>query len=254
MATPLNIEIKGQGPDLIFIHGWGVNSGAFFPLFPTLSQYRVHYVDLPGYGLSPQAHKSLWLSILAEQLPDNAIWCGWSLGGVLATQMALLFPEKVKALVTIASSPCFMARKDDNWQGIAPEVLAQFNQQLQDNLPQTIARFLAIQAMGSVSAKSDIKQIKSQIMAKPFPQKQALIDGLEILQSVDLRQDINSLTIPWLRIWGKLDGLVPKQIISQLPHTDLIQDVLINKASHAPFISHSEIFINALKNWLSQRK
>ena len=49
--------------------------------------------------------------------------------------------------ITVASSPCFMARED--WPGIAPKVLAGFNQMLAGDFMQTIERFLAIQAMGS---------------------------------------------------------------------------------------------------------
>lgn len=41
------------------IHGWGVNSAAFSPLYELLTEYRVHYVDLPGFGLS-QPEETHW--------------------------------------------------------------------------------------------------------------------------------------------------------------------------------------------------
>lgn len=50
-----------------------------------------------------------------QQAPDKAIWLGWSLGGLVASQIALTHPERVQALVTVASSPCFSAR--DEWPG-----------------------------------------------------------------------------------------------------------------------------------------
>ncbi|ESO54846.1 carboxylesterase BioH, partial [Salmonella enterica subsp. enterica serovar Newport str. VA_R100506907] len=40
-------------------------------------------------------------------------------------------PERVQALVTVASSPCFSAR--EGWPGIKPEILGGFQQQLSDD-------------------------------------------------------------------------------------------------------------------------
>lgn len=55
----LHIETRGKGPDLVMLHGWGVNSTVFTPLYESLSQYRVHYVDLPGFGHSQMVEGSL---------------------------------------------------------------------------------------------------------------------------------------------------------------------------------------------------
>lgn len=71
-----------------------------------------------------------------QQAPDKAIWLGWSLGGLVASQIALTHPERVQALVTVASSPCFSAR--DEWLVIKPDVLAGFQQQLSDDFQRTV--------------------------------------------------------------------------------------------------------------------
>jgi pimeloyl-[acyl-carrier protein] methyl ester esterase len=261
----LHIDTVGsQGQDIVLLHGWGVNNQVFSPLKNALHQYRVHYVDLPGFGLSPNIDGDItqWSQALAEQLPQQAIWIGWSLGGLIASQIAIDYPESVAALVTIASSPCFMAResvmaheKDDStlsWAGIQPDVLAQFSSQLSRDLSRTVERFLAIQAMGSDNPKSDIQQIKSLVLSKPLPTQQGLSQGLDMLAQVDLRATITQIQQPWLRIWGKLDSLVPRKIISSLPSSDNIEDVLLHKASHAPFISHPDAFLNHLLPWITK--
>ncbi|MCL2915168.1 pimeloyl-ACP methyl ester esterase BioH [Shewanella corallii] len=252
--TQLHIDIRGQGPELILLHGWGVNSAAFAPLYEHLSEYRVYYVDLPGFGHSQQGDNSLqgWAKQLAEQLPDGAIWAGWSMGGLVASRVALDYPEKVKGLITIASSPCFMAREDEGWFGIPPQVLTQFSDQLGKDLPKTIERFLAIQAMGSVTAKEDIKRIRELVLARPLPTPDALAAGLQMLEQQDLRTEVAGLTLPWLRVWGRLDGLVPKRVIPAMPATPQSQDAIIAKASHAPFISHTQEFVELVGNWLKQ--
>lgn len=40
-----------------------------------------------------------------ENAPERAMWLGWSLGGLVASQVALSHPDRVQALVTVASSP-----------------------------------------------------------------------------------------------------------------------------------------------------
>ncbi|NCO72345.1 MULTISPECIES: pimeloyl-ACP methyl ester esterase BioH [Shewanella] len=258
MSFPaLHIDTLGsQGQDIVLLHGWGVNNQVFSPLKSALHQYRVHYVDLPGFGLSGNIDGDItqWSQTLAAQLPQQAIWIGWSLGGLIASQIAIDYPESVAALVTIASSPCFMSREanelNPTWPGIQPDVLAQFSSQLSRDLTRTVERFLAIQAMGSDNPKADIQQIKSLVLSKPLPTQQGLSQGLDMLAQVDLRTRMAQIQQPWLRIWGKLDSLVPRKIISALPQSDSIEDVVLHKASHAPFISHPELFLSHLLPWI----
>ncbi|WP_299571278.1 pimeloyl-ACP methyl ester esterase BioH [uncultured Shewanella sp.] len=257
----LDAHIIGEGQDLILLHGWGVNSAVFHPLQTALSEYRVHYVDLPGFGNSKEnsGDISAWAAQLSAQLPKNAIWLGWSLGGLVASQIAINHPESVKALITVASSPCFMAQeaKTDSeqvtWPGIAPKVLAQFSTQLNVNLAKTVERFLAIQAMGSDSAKDDIVTIKKLVLAKPLPSQSVLDQGLSMLRTVDLRDQLHLIEQPWLRIWGKCDSLVPKKIPTILPQVTNTTDVIHNKASHAPFISHPQAFLDELLPWIKKQ-
>ncbi|MBR9728060.1 pimeloyl-ACP methyl ester esterase BioH [Shewanella intestini] len=261
LNPPLYIHNQGQGRDIVLLHGWGVNSAVFSPLADELQALhcRVHLVDLPGFGDSASVENNLdtWVQTLIEQLPERAIWMGWSLGGLLATHIANQFPQHVSALVTIASSPCFMAREaSDNqaaWAGIPPKVLHQFSSLLVNDPVKTIEQFLAIQAMGSPHAKADIKRIKQLVLAKPHADVSALTFGLSLLATLDLRPQQGNIHQPWLRIWGKLDCLVPRKIIRQLHQASNISDVIINKASHAPFISHKEEFNQQLTDWLTQK-
>ncbi len=252
---PLHIETLGQGTSLVILHGWGVNSGIFAPMHNALANYNVHYVDLPGFGHSQAVTGDLddWLDAIMKQVPEQAIWMGWSLGGLVATKAAIRYPERVSALVTIASSPCFVAREEESWPGIAPKVLQQFFTQLGQDPTKTIDRFLAIQAMGSEHAKQDIQQIRKLVLAKEMPTEAVLTQGLKLLEQVDLRSEINEIEQPWLRLWGRLDSLVPNKTHKKLAtQKDNIEDVVFPRASHAPFISHPESFFQALLPWLEQ--
>lgn len=251
----VSVERFGQGPDLVLLHGWGMNGAVWHGIIqPLAAHYRLHLVDLPGFGNSPLADGSEYsLPWLAEQvaavLPQKCHLLGWSLGGLVASQLALTQPERCHSLITVASSPCFMAR--DDWPGIAPKVLTGFNLMLAGDFKQTIERFLAIQAMGSEHARDDIRQLRHWLAERPAPQLAALEAGLGLLADVDLRDALTTLSLPWLRVYGLLDSLVPKAAIPLLDERyPASHSLVLEKASHAPFISHPQQFVEIIRHFV----
>ena len=255
MTTALYWQTEGEGSDLVLIHGWGMNGAVWQPIVEKLSsQYRVHTVDLSGYGHSANLGSADFDKMVAQvlaQAPEKAAWLGWSLGGLIATQAALTAPERVSRLITVASSPRFSAEK--GWRGIKPAVLSQFTEQLKEDFTLTVERFMALQAMGSPNAKQDIKQVKQAVFSRPAPNQDALATGLSILADIDLRGVLFQLSMPVCRMYGRLDGLVPIKVAldmdALIPHST---KVVFEQASHAPFISHSDEFIAELRYFLEQ--
>lgn len=252
MTAKLHWQTEGQGSDLVLIHGWGMNGAVWQQLLPLLTpHYRVHAVDLPGYGhsreLSAESVEEM-AHMLLENSPGSAVWLGWSLGGLVATRAALLAPERVGKLVTVASSPRFAAQ--NTWRGIKPQVLDDFRRQLGEDFQQTVERFMALQAMGSPTARQDIKQLKQAVLSRPQPAPSALEIGLKQLAEVDLREQLSEVSQPWLRLYGRLDGLVPVKVASELDElAPQSQRQVFASASHAPFISHPEEFVQALRSF-----
>lgn len=246
-------QTKGEGNiDLVLLHGWGLNAEVWHCISEELSsQFRLHLVDLPGYGRS-QGFGALTLPQMADivlaQAPRQATWVGWSLGGLVASQISLTHPERVSALVTVASSPCFTAHED--WPGIKPDVLAGFQQQLSDNFQRTVERFLALQTLGTETARQDARRLKAVVLEQPMPDVEVLTGGLEILKTVDLREKLNDLSMPFLRLYGHLDGLVPRKVAAlldeQYPRSE---SIIFPKAAHAPFISHPQDFCQAIMDF-----
>ncbi|MEQ4924575.1 pimeloyl-ACP methyl ester esterase BioH [Proteus hauseri] len=242
----------GEGKThLVLLHGWGLNAQVWQSLITRLnSNFTLHLVDLPGYGRS-QGFPVLTLKEMADvvfaQAPENAIWLGWSLGGLVASRIALDNPHQVAALVTVASSPCFSAHQD--WPGIKPEVLKGFEQQLSENFHRTVERFLALQTLGTQSAREDMRSLKSVVLEQPLPSVDILNGGLEILRIEDLREELKTVSCPFIRFYGYLDGLVPRKVASLLdemyPNSPR---VIFRNAAHAPFISHPDEFSQALIN------
>ena len=268
MTHSLITKRYGQGMPIVLLHGWGVNSAVWQPMVQHLDKnVEITTIDLPGFGLnlsetvSPYSFAKV-VDLIQASITQPSIIVGWSLGGLIATDIALRYPDKVLGLVTVASSPCFLAKdKSINdteyafkaWPGIQPDVLKMFHQQLAQNTKKTIDGFLKIQAMGSPNVRQDIKLIRDLVMQYEVPKKKTLDESLALLETVDLRNQLNNINTPALRLYGKLDSLVPKAAIdlisSLMPESDVH---VFEKASHAPFISHPEIFNEVLLNWINK--
>lgn len=242
--------------ECVFLHGWGMNKNVWQLLIPELESeisMPIKTLDLPGFG-DDQACPAPYnlanvANELAEKLSDNSTLVGWSLGGLISLYIAKHHPKKVAKVILVASTPYFT--EQDTWSGIKPDVLKAFMSQLSANTNKTIDRFLAIQAMGSDSAKQDIKQLKQFIKSAPEPQEVALRTGLDFLLNEDLRTLFSELTIPIHGIFGALDALVPAKAVAKIQALNSNFNAhVINKASHAPFISHKSEFIKELKEML----
>ena len=114
----LFVQAKGVGPDLVLLHGWGMNADVWEDVVNTLStDHRVTTVDLPGHGRSSNDLDDYSLENLAktvsEAVPAGSVLAGWSLGGLVATQMVLDYPDRFKKLILVSSAPQFV--KDEGW-------------------------------------------------------------------------------------------------------------------------------------------
>lgn len=249
----LHTETTGTDPDLFLIHGWGLNGAIWSGLRTALeADYRVTAVDLPGHGRSPGGSFDLDSASAAvrEAAPPQATWIAWSLGGLLALRAAQPAPERITSLTLVASSPCFVQASD--WPHAVPAaVLAQFLDELQLDYHATLSRFLALQVRGSAAAGDTLRALRRQLFAHGEPDPAALAAGLAILRDADLRPGLGDMTLPLQFIMGERDTLIPpaaaRACTARAPAAQL--DVIAG-AGHAPFLSHPQEFLAALRPFL----
>lgn len=102
---------NGTGPLILGLHGFLDNAASLSGLFPYFADYQFIALDLAGHGQSdhrsPDAHyhqmdyvQDLY-NLIEAQGWQECILLGHSMGGILATLFAAVFPEKVKAVVSI---------------------------------------------------------------------------------------------------------------------------------------------------------
>jgi pimeloyl-[acyl-carrier protein] methyl ester esterase len=242
-------ETRGAGPDLVLLHGWGLNSDIWGEFAEHLAErYRVTLIDLPGLGRSAPAG-DMSLGAVVEALlavaPEQAHWIGWSLGGQLALACAERAPERVKSLSLIAANPCFVARED--WPcAMAPDLFNAFVESLADNEAKTLQRFSALQTRGSASARDELKRLKGVMSTT---EHQALAAALLLLQS-DLRPALAALNGPVQLLLGGQDPLVPAGLAHQARALNpSVQVHILAQSAHLPFVSHAQevlIMLDAL--------
>ncbi|AAO27192.1 putative biotin biosynthesis protein [Buchnera aphidicola str. Bp (Baizongia pistaciae)] len=260
MNKKLHWKSLGTGTtNLILIHGWGVNSKIWSILVQSqlYQHFKLHFVDLPGFGHSNQLLPMTLndtAELLSVYIPKNSILLGWSMGGLIASKIALNYPQKIKGIISVCSSPCFIVRP--NWPGIPKKIFLKFYNKLNINFDRTISEFITLQSHNTNYL--EIKNLKQQILSQPYPTIYTLKKNLETIFKTDLRTKIKKLKIPMLRIYGSLDTFVPKKIREILdilwPKT---KSITIAHASHIPFVSHQKEFYESIinfKNYLNTLK
>lgn len=244
-------QIIGQGPDLVLLHGWGAHSGIWRSIVDNLSQgFRLTILDLPGFGRSKSSSDYSMQQIIQEVLlvaPSQALWLGWSMGGLIAMQIARQYPERVKKLIMVASSPCFI--KEKNWPGIEVQLLKKFAESLSQDYEATIKRFLLLQFHGISFDKATLRGLLDDFLFFGKPNTQALKAGLQLLEKTDLRSELRHIKCPILYLLGRLDALVPWHISQYLDNYPHIQTTVLQGAGHALFLSHPQQFLMQVKTF-----
>lgn len=246
----LHVERLGEGPDLVMLHGWAMHSGIWDSVRDQLAvRFRLHLVDLPGHGRS-SAGESYSLDKIVERvaaiLPAASIVCGWSLGGQVAIKLALSVPQQISKLVLVATTPCFVKRKDWPW-GMDESTLQLFMENLQRHYTQTLSRFFTLQVNGSRDMTNVLTQLRNSFFQHKQPDSHTLKAGLQILLASDLREEITKITQPALFLHGENDVITDmnaaKWMHRSLPYSKFIG---FPHCGHAPFLSYPKEFVASL--------
>ena len=244
------VSTKGKGPVLNVVHGWAMNAHLFDDWSDDLARYfQVNLIDLPGHGLNHQELLSLDLDELAEEASHvpKGHWLGWSMGGMLALNLALKNPHQIESLVMLCATPCFVART--HWpHGTDVKILEQFANNLQLDVKQTIQTFLALEVMGVDDERSQLRVLKQKVFERPLPSQQALTAGLTLLRQVDLSSQLKKLSIPSLWISGRRDRLVLPQAMQQAAEICNGEYHMLRGSGHAPFIRQAEALTELIQS------
>jgi pimeloyl-ACP methyl ester carboxylesterase len=227
LHTQLYWESTGEGPPVLLVMGLGLSGGAWWRTVDALSRrFRVITFDNRGVGRS----RGITPAYTTEALADDAVAVldalkitkanvyGLSLGGMVAQQIALRHPGRVRSLVLGATTPggrraktadedvmTFFFSRDQRpreeaaWASVAYNYGQRCREQHADRIAEDIRRRLA--------AKFDEDAYKAQLMAAALHNCTSRLDRIKV---------------PALVVHGKDDRVVPVAnahlIASRLPH------------------------------------
>jgi pimeloyl-[acyl-carrier protein] methyl ester esterase len=244
---------------LVCLHGWGMNLRVFDGLRAGLAtQQCVWSIDLAGHGKSPwradRASFAAQAQDIAALLPERCVMMGWSLGGQLAMQIARDLQERVSALVLVTTTPRF-ERSADWPHGLDADSVAVFRNMLGQDWRQTLSDFVWLQLRGSRNAVETQRTLEEALHSHGTPNPAALLAGLEILATLDQRSQVNQIWQPCLVISGQNDRVTPSAAAIWLAdHLPNARHIEIARAGHAPFISHSEEFLQPVRAFLEAQQ
>ncbi|MEM8642438.1 MAG: alpha/beta hydrolase [Cyanobacteria bacterium P01_G01_bin.54] len=271
MMTPpldLAVEIRGQGRPLLCLHGHPGSGAAMRVFTDRLSQqFQTIAPDLRGYGQSRVRapfvmadHLGDLEQLLAQQRIEQCFLLGWSLGGILALELALRNPARYPAIALIGTAARPRgAHPQVNALDLACTGIAALLNQLRPGWPWNIETF---------GARSLFRWLIHQQTSTPYrylaqygvaaywrtsgPATQALQAALS--QGYDRLDDLNLLTMPCLMLAGEYDVHITaassQETANRLPHCEW--HCFANTAHLLPFEQPEQVNERLLGWFLAQ--
>lgn len=227
---------------MAFIAGWGFKSsllressfylkGSFLIDLPNLEELTLEKVT---YNLS-------------YSIPDDTTLIGWSLGGLIAILLAAQFPQKVKKLILLSSSPRFI--QGEGWSGISLEEVNKFINLAERNFSGLFNYFLVmVNYPNKVLHYKDLLTKNSLNFEKHHD---FLCNYLKILFESDVREAYKRIKIPLFYILGERDVIIkskPEELYDLNPSAIIH---VIPKAGHLAFLTHEKNFYTQLLKFIN---
>lgn len=228
--------------DILLLTGWGATCKVWQPL---IAQFNSHYrIQCPNPSWLKEGKLSNtsdrftgYINSVAENMQENTSILAWSYGGLIATRLAYKFPNLVKQIIFIASTPKFIG--DSHGPGIDAAWFQQFKKNFHAQPSTTFKRFISLQAKGDKNARSLIKQLHQYCSLEDYNLNECKL-ALNYLAELNLLTELQASTCECCFVHGNQDAVVPiaaVQAIAELLDVKLYE---IETAGHAPHISHPE--------------
>jgi pimeloyl-ACP methyl ester carboxylesterase len=268
-GTRLHVEELGQGPCLVFAHGFSLTQDAWHYQRRDLpDRFRCVFYDQRGHGRSgrPRRH-DYSLPALAGDLKAVLDWTGeervvivaHSMGGIATLQLAEQFPEefgsRVAGLVLVGSTYL------DTVRGMTAAVSAWGSAWAQRTLITGAFRFMGqdpVRAQQLRRRGSDLGYLGTRLFgfgSSPSPSQVAFIDqtlaGTDVevwakvfpsLVDFDLSESLEAVDVPALIVVGDKDRLTPpaaaRYMAEKIPGARLL---ILEDAGHCAFLEKHEV-------------
>jgi pimeloyl-ACP methyl ester carboxylesterase/putative sterol carrier protein len=247
----------GEGPDVLLIHGLGATKSSMYDLAAALAAegYRVHALDLPGFGGSSKRpgpygapyFTRVVLGVMDELGIGRAHVVGNSMGGRVAIELGLTHPERVNALALLCPAVAFVRRE---FAPIVRMLRPEFGV-----LPHSLGRKRIEAQFWSMFADRDqVDPVVGDVVADEFERiyrnPGARLAFLASARSLYLERPFGNggfyprlaeLQAPAMFVWGTHDRLIPVgfrgHVEQWLPSAE---QVVLEDCGHVPQVERPE--------------
>jgi pimeloyl-ACP methyl ester carboxylesterase len=242
----LHLTEAGEGRALVLLHGLTATHANWELTIPAFAdRWRVIAPDLPGHGRSakPDApytvdfYAGVVRSLGRELGVPEAVVIGNSLGGQIALEIAISYPQWTRALVLAAPAGGFGAPIAAlRWAvgaAVRPEVLRLA-------LPWAFERSVYDRSLPVCEAR---RRIMAELLAHEDYPSFARAVARSLRGSLAARQPLEHVCQPTLLVWGRDDRLVALagsgRLMRAIPHARL---AVLDRCGHLPMLEQAERF------------
>jgi pimeloyl-ACP methyl ester carboxylesterase len=254
----LYYEIHGDGKPIVMIMGLSANIDWWTPEFlkAIADRFKVIIFDNRDAGRSEKSKEEYAIKTFADDTIglidelgiERAHFLGVSMGGMIAQEIALNYPERVKKLV-LCSTNCGNPKSKLPSQ----EVLDVLMQEKPDITPEEIVEDtipLLFTEEYRNSHPNEVEEAKENMLKAPI-EPEAYRRQVNAILKFNSGRSLKKMEIPTLIIQGKKDILVPPE------NAEILSDLIPNsevrffdKSAHAIFSHETEEVKNVILNFL----
>ena len=254
----VHVEVTGTGQPIVLIPGFTVPGDIWNPLVKTLEKdYECHVVTLAGFGGKapiafpwlPKVNEALKNYILTNDL-QNATIIGHSLGGTIATWLAVQKDLKLSEIILIDALPASGALMIPNFD---PEHLvyeSPYNNQQLAMDTATFEQTATVMAKGMSIIESQQEKIKNWILESD---RKTYVYGYTDYLKLDLREDLKNISIPVTIIAATTpygEAMVTQTYKSQYSNLRDYNFMLAKDSAHFIMLDKPEWFLKQIHNIL----
>lgn len=242
-----------SGQPVICLHGIGGNDTSFAAQSTGLANdFRVLAWNMPGYNgshpLTDVTFENLSNSLIAfmDALDiASAHIMGQSIGGMLAQEIAIRHPDRVRSLILIATSVAFGGRDDSFKDRFLADRLAPLDK---GKTMADLATEFVPEITGSIASQETIQDAIMAMAAVPEATYRQII---RCLTTFNRRDDQHLLTMPTCLIAGEEDQNAPAASMQKMAtRIQESQFHLVEKAGHLVNSEASDIVNDIVRDFL----
>jgi pimeloyl-ACP methyl ester carboxylesterase len=258
-GVELFCEVRGKGDPLLLLSGFGCDHTIWSLVAPDLtSQYRVIMPDNRGVGRTIAPENGISIRQMAEDAVGllDALGlrrvhvAGHSMGGMIAQELALAYPERVRSLMLLSSCARLDARGKaiiESWGDLPRQVDAA-----------TAARLTLpwIYTNAFYARPGAVEQVVNLIVANPFPPTaEGIYRQSRAISASDTLSRLGTIASPTLVVVGKEDILLPvafsEELARGIPGGEL---VVLENTGHGLLIESPDAVTSAMLDFLSRHR